>query len=231
MSLRLRQNRANAFRFRAFRQMRPFFLVGICIDFPRVLCYIKDGRSSASGMIFPRCFLKPDAFLERMIVMKKMRKLLAVLAAGVLALCSLSVSAFAETITIVGVDGEINTEPVYALGKDLSLYPKGDADLDGEVTVYDACLILCHFCRNICGLEDMLTSDQIEAAEVDGKSVAVQIDKTGYVYSVDGSLPTGNVPIISGLTFENPHPGIRLNTKLRPLLKQIGTILETETEL
>ena len=68
----------------------------------------------------------------------------------------------------------------------------------------------------------------IAIAEVDGKSVAVQIDKTGYVYRVDGSLPNGNVPIISGLTFENPHPGIRLNTKLRPLLKQIGTILETK---
>ena len=112
--------------------------------------------------------------------MKKMRKLLAVLAAGVLALCSLSVSAFAETITIVGVDGEINTEPVYALGKDLSLYPKGDADLDGEVTVYDACLILCHFCCNICGLEDMLTSDQIEAADVDEKSIWDELHQREY---------------------------------------------------
>ena len=121
-------------------------------------------------MIFPRCFLKPDAFLERMIVMKKMRKLLALLAAGVLALCSLSVSASAETITIVGVDGEINTEPVYALGKDLSLYPKGDADLDGEVTAYDACVILWNTACFICGFPDVLTEDQIQVANVDVES-------------------------------------------------------------
>ena len=72
------------------------------------------------------------------------------------------------------------------------------------------------------------TTAAIAIAEVDGKSVAVQIDKTGYVYRVDGNIPAGNIPIISGLTFENPHPGIRLNPKLRPLLKQIGTILETK---
>ncbi len=68
----------------------------------------------------------------------------------------------------------------------------------------------------------------IAIAELDGQSVAVQIDKTGYVYRVDGNIPSGNIPIISGLTFENPHPGIRLNSKLRPLLKQIGSILETK---
>ena len=102
--------------------------------------------------------------------MKKMRKLLAVLAAGVLALCSLSVSASAETITIGGVDGEINTEPVYALGKDLSLYPKGDADLDGEVTIYDACLLLWNTACFMAGYPDVLTEDQIQVANIDEKA-------------------------------------------------------------
>ena len=112
--------------------------------------------------------------------MKKMRKLLAVLAAGVLALCSLSGSLFADALDAGDEVYKRGAEPVYALGKDLSLYPKGDADLDGEVTVYDACLILCHFCRNICGLEDMLTSDQIEAAEVDGKSIWDELHQREY---------------------------------------------------
>lgn len=70
------------------------------------------------------------------------------------------------------------------------------------------------------------TTAAIALATVNGKSVAVQIDKTGYVYRVDGGVPEGNIPIISGLTFDNPHAGIRLNSKLRPLLKSIGEILE-----
>lgn len=72
------------------------------------------------------------------------------------------------------------------------------------------------------------TTAAIALTEINGKTVAVQIDKTGYVYRVDGNLPQGNVPIISGLTFENPHAGIRLNSKLRPLLRQIGELLETK---
>lgn len=68
----------------------------------------------------------------------------------------------------------------------------------------------------------------IALTEINGESVAVQVDNTGYVYRIDGSVPSGNIPIISGLTFENLHAGIRLNSKLRPLLKQIGTILETK---
>lgn len=72
------------------------------------------------------------------------------------------------------------------------------------------------------------TTSAIALTEINGKSVAVQIDKTGYVYRIDGNVPTSNVPIISGLTFENPHPGMRLNSALRPLLKSIGELLETK---
>ncbi|MCQ2594654.1 MAG: FtsQ-type POTRA domain-containing protein [Treponemataceae bacterium] len=70
----------------------------------------------------------------------------------------------------------------------------------------------------------------IAIASLNGHSVALQIDKNGYVYRVDGAIPNGNIPIISGLNFDNPRPGVRINSKLRPLLNQIGTILENRPE-
>ena len=70
----------------------------------------------------------------------------------------------------------------------------------------------------------------IAIASLKSHSVALQIDKNGYVYRVDGAVPSGNIPIISGLNFDNPRAGVRVNSKLRPLFNQIGTILENHPE-
>ena len=96
--------------------------------------------------------------------MKKLTKLLSVLSAGVLAVCAAPVSAFA------GDENEYLHLPEYALGEDLSLYSLGDVDLDGEVTAYDATLILTQFCFSMIYLPDALTKDQLKLANVDGKS-------------------------------------------------------------
>ena len=104
--------------------------------------------------------------------MKGLKKLTAVLSAGVLTFCGASLAVSAENVNVGMEVKKRGAEPVYALGTDLSLYPKGDADLDGEVTVYDSYLILVHFNHyTVGGLPGILTPDQIKVADVDGKSV------------------------------------------------------------
>ena len=84
-----------------------------------------------------------------------MKKMLAALCAAVMAACAMAAPVFAE-----GENGDIynrdrmasdrdrgfkNALPVYALGDDLSLYEKGDVNLDGEVNVKDANLIMTEY--------------------------------------------------------------------------------------
>ena len=105
--------------------------------------------------------------------MKKLTKLLSVLSAGVLAVCAVPVSAFAEDKDHYPTDEEWIEKryaPEYALGEDLSLYSLGDVDMDGEVTAYDARMILTQFCFSMIDLPDILTEDQLKLANVDGKS-------------------------------------------------------------
>ncbi len=61
-------------------------------------------------------------------------------------------------------------------------------------------------------------------AETDGRTVPVQIDKNGVVFRIDEGIPSGAVPLVSGLTFENPRSGMRLNERLRPLMDQLAAI-------
>ena len=65
----------------------------------------------------------------------------------------------------------------------------------------------------------------VAIAEINGKSVPVQIDKNGVVYRINAGTPSGNIPVLSGLSFENPKVGMRLHGKLRPLVQQISDIL------
>ena len=105
--------------------------------------------------------------------MKKLRKLLAAVSAAVLAVCSVSASAFAADKYHYPTDEEWiekSYAPEYALGEDLSLYSLGDVDMDGEVTAYDARMILTQFCISMIDLPDILTEDQLKLANVDGKS-------------------------------------------------------------
>ena len=97
--------------------------------------------------------------------MKKLTKLLSVLSAGVLAVCAAPVSAFA------GESGEYNFTPEYALGNDLSLYEKGDVDMDGEVTAYDSTMISYQFLFSFLGFSDVLTEDQLKLADLDDERI------------------------------------------------------------
>ncbi len=106
--------------------------------------------------------------------MKKLRKLLAAVSAAVLAVCSVSASAFAADKYHYPTDEEWlerGFAPVYALGEDLSLYSLGDVDMDGEVTAYDACVIQHNYTALLAGFSDILTEDQLRLADVDGESV------------------------------------------------------------
>ena len=49
----------------------------------------------------------------------------------------------------------------------------------------------------------------------------MSIDRFGVVFQV-GSLPKNqNIPVLTGLQFDDPHAGMRLNEQLVPLLKQL----------
>ena len=112
--------------------------------------------------------------------MKKLTKLLSVLSAGVLAVCAAPVSAFAGEQDFVPTWEEVyrkGYEPEYALGKDLSLYSLGDVDMDGELTGYDACIILSNFTDLLAGFSDVLTEDQLKLADVDGEAVWFEDDE------------------------------------------------------
>ncbi|MBQ3941203.1 MAG: hypothetical protein II723_08820 [Oscillospiraceae bacterium] len=125
--------------------------------------------------------------------MKKLTKLLSVLSAGVLAVCAAPVSAFAGDDLYIPTNEEVyqkGFEPLYALGNDLSLYEKGDVDMDGEITPYDALMILHQFCFSMIGYPDLLTADQLKLADVDGEGAWSTDPEHRWlsVTAVDGSL-------------------------------------------
>ncbi len=60
-----------------------------------------------------------------------------------------------------------------------------------------------------------------------GRSVPVEIDRTGLVFRIGATKNTGNLPLITGLNMTNPEAGSSLNSQLRPLLRQLE-ILEKE---
>ena len=79
-----------------------------------------------------------------------MKKMLTALCAAVMAACAMAAPAFAEgqSRDVMIPESErayFNAVPVYALGDDLSLYEKGDVNLDGEVDVKDANLIITEY--------------------------------------------------------------------------------------
>jgi cell division protein FtsQ len=59
---------------------------------------------------------------------------------------------------------------------------------------------------------------------IDGRTVPVEIDRKGVAFRI-GRLPAkSTLPLITGLTFENPVPGMRLDSRLRPLLENLADI-------
>ncbi|NLM01633.1 MAG: FtsQ-type POTRA domain-containing protein [Treponema sp.] len=59
---------------------------------------------------------------------------------------------------------------------------------------------------------------------IDDKTVSVQIDKNGVLFSMDERIPNENIPLITGLAFDGKIEGTRLHRKLRPIAEQIATI-------
>ncbi len=70
----------------------------------------------------------------------------------------------------------------------------------------------------------------VSLVTINGKTVPVQIDKKGVIFSIDKGMPLGAIPLITGFTFENPAEGMRLHAKLRPLMEQIAQIQETNPD-
>jgi len=59
---------------------------------------------------------------------------------------------------------------------------------------------------------------------VKGRSVPLEIDAKGVAFRI-GRLPAKSaLPLLTGLTFENPIAGMRLDSRLKPLLSQLGQI-------
>lgn len=67
----------------------------------------------------------------------------------------------------------------------------------------------------------------VTLANVNGKTVPVQIDKNGVIFAVDRGMPANAVPLVTGFTFDTIAEGMRLNGKLRPLMEQISEIQST----
>lgn len=59
---------------------------------------------------------------------------------------------------------------------------------------------------------------------IDGKTVPVQIDKNGVLFSVNKDIPSTDIPLVTGLAFESLTEGTRLHPKLRPIMEQIEVI-------
>jgi cell division protein FtsQ len=70
----------------------------------------------------------------------------------------------------------------------------------------------------------------VSLATINGKTVPVQIDKKGVVFSIDKGMPSGAIPLVTGFIFENPAEGMRLHARLRPLMEQIAQIQESNPE-
>ena len=117
--------------------------------------------------------------------MKTLKHMFAALSAAVLAFCAAAAPAYvaATPAALSPAPDEWreawHTLPVYALGSDLSLYLPGDADLDGKVDGFDASLILWHFVYAFVFGWELLTPDQIELANVDGRTSTIEFPVEG----------------------------------------------------
>ena len=67
----------------------------------------------------------------------------------------------------------------------------------------------------------------VTLANINGKTVPVQIDKNGVIFAVDRGMPSNTVPLIAGFTFDTIAEGMRINGKLRPLMEQVAEIQQT----
>ena len=53
--------------------------------------------------------------------------------------------------------------------------------------------------------------------EINGKTVPMEIDKTGVVFRIGNPILPKNLPVIGGLIFKNPKPGMQISSQLSNL--------------
>lgn len=63
-------------------------------------------------------------------------------------------------------------------------------------------------------------------ANIDGKTVPIQIDKNGVIFSVGETLVPNSMPLITGIELSTVSEGMRVSTFYRTLLEQINAIWE-----
>ena len=59
---------------------------------------------------------------------------------------------------------------------------------------------------------------------INGRTVPVEIDKAGVVFRIGGLANGSSLPLVTGLTFDNPVAGMRLNVRLKPLLQDLADL-------
>lgn len=64
----------------------------------------------------------------------------------------------------------------------------------------------------------------VSLGTVNGRTVPVEIDRTGVAFRIGHASSKAGLPLITGLTFENPVAGMRLHAQLKPLLEQLSEI-------
>ena len=64
----------------------------------------------------------------------------------------------------------------------------------------------------------------ISLGTINGRTVPLEIDRKGVAFRIGHSGAKSALPLLTGLTFENPVAGMRLDARLRPLLEELSAI-------
>lgn len=67
--------------------------------------------------------------------------------------------------------------------------------------------------------------------EIGGNGRAALIDGEGVVFRIDAPAAAQDLPVLSGLRFENPAPGTKLPETLMPLVKSVAALQESGSSL
>ncbi|MCL2067441.1 MAG: FtsQ-type POTRA domain-containing protein [Treponema sp.] len=71
----------------------------------------------------------------------------------------------------------------------------------------------------------------VSLAAINGRQRQLHIDRQGVVFKITNESSQTTVPVISGLAFENPAPGMKLPAAFVPLLEEISVIGFSSPEL
>ncbi|CEM60811.1 cell division protein FtsQ/DivIB [Treponema phagedenis] len=71
----------------------------------------------------------------------------------------------------------------------------------------------------------------ISFAQVKGRTIVMEIDKTGTIFRIGSSMTAGKLPVIGGLEFENPRAGMKVHRQLIPLFNKLSILKEKNPAL